>query len=120
MANEDGGAINVSVSYRLELFFFSASPNPKTAVNFAISSTKDPLEQLRNKHNIGPNGPTNTAEPPKHQQNARHQVHFQLPHKIVQTSTTSTTSRPQLVTNSRGILLKEMKNMLPTGLRYLL
>jgi hypothetical protein len=70
-----GDAIAVSMNFRycilfpeLTVDFLNAGPNPKTAVTFAITSTKNPLDHLRLKHHIGPDGPINRAKPPRHQQ----------------------------------------------------
>jgi hypothetical protein len=70
-----GDAIAVSKNFRYCVLFaelrvdvVNAGPNPKTAVTFAITSTKNPLDHLRLKHDIGPDGPINRAKPPRHQQ----------------------------------------------------
>jgi hypothetical protein len=75
MEFDAGDAIAVSLNFRycilfpeLTVDFLNAGSNPKTAVTFAITSTKNPLDHLRLKHHIGPDGPINRAKPPRHQQ----------------------------------------------------
>jgi hypothetical protein len=70
MAESSGAAIDVRLSpvilfelYRQQFL----GPNPRIAQRYADGSTRNPLDHLREKHNIGPDGPI-TAGPASYQQ----------------------------------------------------
>jgi hypothetical protein len=70
MAESSGAAIDVRPSPVILLERYSPQflgPNPRTAQKYADGSTRNPLDHLREKHNIGPDGPI-TAGPASYQQ----------------------------------------------------